>query len=175
MKTPSRRFCALILIMATCVSVNAGSRDTRWKGVEDAIRNGLPKSAITNLDSIIPAALSDKAYAEATKAITRKIVLESTVQGNKPEEKIVRLEAELAKAPPEMAPMFETLLAHCYWQYFRQNRRRFMQRTATAQAPGPDFTTWDLPRLFTEIDRRFQKALAAEAILKVTPIAVPSP
>ena len=38
-----------------------------------------------------------------------------------------------------------------------------MQRTATAAAPGKDFTTWDLPRLFAEIDRHFQSALAGGA------------
>ena len=67
--------------------------------------------------------------------------------------------------------MLETLLAHWYWQYFQQNRWRFLQRTATAQAPGKDFTTWDLPRLFAEIDRHFQQSLAAGKILQATPIS----
>ena len=95
--------------------------------------------------------MKDKAYAEAVKAIGEKIALEGNIQGNKPEEKITRLEAEIAKAPKEMTPVLQTLLAHWYWQYFQQNRWRFMQRTATATAPGKDFTTWDLPRLFAEI------------------------
>ena len=38
-------------------------------------------------------------------------------------------------------------------------------------APGKDFTTWDLPRLFAEIDKHFQKALAAEEQLKKIPVA----
>ena len=29
-----------------------------------------------------------------------------------------------------------------------------------AEAPGKDFTTWDLPRLFAEIDKRFSEALS---------------
>jgi hypothetical protein len=45
-----------------------------------------------------------------------------------------------------------------------------MQRTATAQAPGKDFTTWDLPRLFAEIDKQFTKALVSADTLKKTPI-----
>ena len=130
----------------------------------------MPKTAITNLEPIIQGALKDKAYAEAVKAIGKKITLEGNIQGNKPEEKITRLEAEIAKAPKEMVPLMDTLLAEWYWQYFQQNRWRFMQRTATATPPGKDFTTWDLPRLFAEIDKQFQKALAAEKILKATPI-----
>src|SRR6266446_3295492 len=157
--------CYLVsLLMNTLVL--AGPRDAQWKQVDEAIRKGLPKTAITNLDPIIQAALRDRAYAEAVKAIGRKIALEGNIQGNKPEEKITRLEAEIAKAPREMVPVMDTLLADWYWQYFQQNRWRFMQRTATAQPPGRDFTTWDLPRIFAEIDKQFTSALANEDVLK---------
>ena len=116
--------------------LQAGPRDAQWKQVEEAIKKGLPKTAITNLEPIIQGALKDKAYAEAVKAIGEKIALEGNIQGNKPEEKITRLEAEIAKAPKEMVPLMDTLLAEWYWQYFQQNRWRFMQRTATAAAAG---------------------------------------
>ena len=161
---------SLAAVLLAC-SAQAGPRDALWKQVEDAVNKGLPRTAITNLEPIIQGALKDKAYAEAVKAIGRKIALEGIIQGNKPEEKITRLEAEIAKAPKEMVPVLDTLLAHWYWQYFEQNRWRFMRRTATAEQPGKDFTTWDLPRLFDEIDKEFQKSLAAEKILKTTPIA----
>src|SRR6185503_7637850 len=115
-------------------------------------------------------AMAEKAYGEAAKAIARKIVLEGNIQGNKAEEKITRMEAEIAKAPKEIVPMLDTILANWYWHYFQNNRWRFMQRTATAESPGKDFTTWDLPRLFAEIDRQFGKALAQTAVLKKTPI-----
>src|SRR5580658_5279623 len=130
----------IALVMATHFSLSAAPRDALWRNVDDAVQQGLPKTAITNLEPIIAGALKDKAYPEATKAIAKKIVLEGSIEGNKPEEKIVRLEAEMARAPKEMGPVLETLLAHWYWQYFQQNQWRFMQRTATAQAPGKDFT-----------------------------------
>ena len=161
----------LATLFFLCITpVMAANRDSQWKAVEDAIQKGLPKTAITNLEPIIQAALKEKAYAEAAKAIGRKIALEGNIEGNKPEEKITRLEAEIARAPKEMAPVLHTILAHWYWHYFQQNRWRFMQRTATAEPPGKDFTTWDLPRLFAEIDTQFQKALAAEKLLKTTPV-----
>ncbi len=149
-----------------------GPRAELWLKVEDAVNKGLPKTAIESLDPIIAGALKDKAYGEATKALVRKLVLEGHIQGNKPEEKILRLEVEIGKASKEMVPLLDTVLAHWYWHYFQQNRWRFMQRTQTEAEPGKDFTTWDLARIFAEIDKRFQKALAAEAILKTTPVAV---
>jgi uncharacterized protein YfaS (alpha-2-macroglobulin family) len=144
----------------------AGGRDAMWKEVEDAANKGLPKTAIEKLTPIVDAAMNEKAWPEAIKAIATRINYEGMVQGGKPEEKIFRMEAEMVKAPKEMLPVMEAILAHWYWQYFQQNRHRFMQRTQTAAAPGKDITTWDLARLFAEIDVHFTKALAADAELK---------
>ena len=167
----NRKFLTLLIIIMAATPLFAAPRDNQWKQVEEAIKKGLPKSAITNLEPIIQGAMKDKAYAEAVKAIAQKIALEGNIQGNKPEEKITRLEAEIVKAPKEMRPIMQTVLAHWYWQYFQQNKWRFMQRTTTAQQPGKDFTTWDLPRLFAEIDMHFQTALTAESFLKATPVS----
>src|SRR5207302_4185254 len=126
---------------------------------------------VKELEPIIESAMNDKAYPEAIKAVAKKIALEATIQGNKPEERITRMKAEIAKAPKEMVPVMDAILAHWYWHYFQQNRWRFVQRSATSAPPGADFTTWDLKRLFAEIDQQFTKALAAEKELKATPIA----
>ncbi|MBL8866505.1 MAG: hypothetical protein JNK93_13175, partial [Planctomycetia bacterium] len=146
-------------------------RAAQWKKVDDAINKGLPQTAIKELGPIIESALKEKAYPEAIKAICKKIAYEGTIQGNKPEEKITRMQAEIAKAPKEMVPAMDAVLANWYWHYFQQNRWRFNRRSATAAAPGNDFTTWDLPRLFAEIDKQFTKALSAEKELKAIPIA----
>jgi hypothetical protein len=163
---------AILLAWVAFFNVNAATRLELWKEVDAAISKGLPRTAITNLDEIIPAALKDKAYGEATKAIARKIVLAGNIQGNKPEEKIALMDAEIEKAPKEILPLLQALRAHWYWHYFQQNRWRFIRRTATAEAPGKDFTTWDLPRLFAEIDKHFQTALSHGDVLKKTPVSV---
>jgi hypothetical protein len=162
-------FVLLLLAVAGHLSA-AESRDDLWKQVDEAIRNNLPKTAQTILDQIIPAAMEDQAYAEATKAICLKISLEGQIQGGKAEEKIVLLETEIADAPEEMKPVMETILAHWYWNYFQQNSWRFIQRTQTAEPPGEDITTWDLPRILAEIDTHFMLALDAEQQLKTIPI-----
>ena len=58
----------------------AGPRDALWHQVDDAIKQGLPKTAIGYLEQIIPGALQDQAHAEATKAICLKIVYEAQIQ-----------------------------------------------------------------------------------------------
>jgi hypothetical protein len=167
----SRALFALVTSLVFAATLSAAPRAAEWKQVDDAAAQGLPKTAIERLDPIISAALAEKAYAEAIKAIGRKIALEGAIQGNKAEEKIARLEAEIAKAPEPMKPMMQGILAHWYWQYFQQNRWQFQQRTATASAPDTELQTWDLARILAEIDRHFTASLASEKILQATPIA----
>jgi len=170
----NRSFAVLVSVVLLFLSpllAAAGTRDELWKQVDDAMSKGLPKTAVEKLEPIIRAAIEDKAYAEAIKAIGRKIVLEANIQGNRPEERITRLQAEIAAAPAEMQPLMQAILANWYWHYYQQNQWRFLQRTATAEPPGDDFTTWDLTRIFAEIDARFAAALAAKPTLQQTPIA----
>ena len=143
----------------------------QWKEVDAAVDKGLPQTAIEKVEPILQAALADQAYAEAIRALATRISLQGNIEGNKPEEKIVRLRAAVSNAPPEMRPVLEAILANAYWHYYQQNRWRFLQRTQTAEAPSGDFTTWDLPRILGAIDAQFRKALAAEAALQALPIA----
>src|SRR5262245_13593413 len=159
-----------VVILVAAKPAVPPSRADHWRKVDEAVSKGLPKTAIQELEPIIAGAMKDKAYPEAIRAIAKKIALEGNIEGNKPEERITRMKAEIAKAPKEMVPVMDAILAHWYWHYFQQNRWRFIQRTQTAQAPGADFTTWDLPRLFREIDSHFQAALASHAALKRIPV-----
>jgi hypothetical protein len=164
---PIPLFLAAVLWAA---SAFAGPRDAQWKEVEDAMGKGLPKTAIEKLGPILDGAKAEKAWPEWVRALGMKVALEGNVEGNKPEEKIVRLQAEVGKAPPETQPLLEAVLAHWYWQYFQHNRWRFARRTQTAAAPGPDLQAWDLPRILAEIDQHFSAALAGREKLKATPV-----
>ena len=108
------RILSLLLVFCCTLPAAAGPREEQWKKVQEAMNKGLPKTAIEALNPIIAGAIKDQAYAEAVKAIARKIALEGNIEGNKPEEKITRLQAEIAKAPPEMVPVLDAILANWY-------------------------------------------------------------
>jgi hypothetical protein len=146
------------------------SREDLWKKVQDATNKGLPRTAVKYITPIIEDAVESEDYAEAIRAIGQKVALEGEIQGNKPEEKILMLEEELIDAPEEMKPVLRAILANWYWRFFQHNRWRFMQRTATAEAPGEDIMTWDLPRIFSEIDSQFSAALESTELLQNTSI-----
>ncbi len=171
LRTPLRLAAVSLVAAIAYFAVDAaGPRDAQWKKVDEAVNKGLPKTAIEHLNPIIEQAMKDKAWPEAIKAVGKKIALEGNIQGNKPEEKIYRMQAEIEKAPAEMKPVMNAILAHWYQHYFQQNRWRIMQRTQTAEAPGKDVQTWDLPRILAEVDKQFSKALGAEKELKAVKI-----
>ncbi len=141
-----------------------------WKQVDQAMAEGLPKTAIERLEPIITQSLAEEAYAEAVKAIGLRVTLEGTIQGNQPAEKVTRMEAEIEAAPEPIKPVLRAILANWYWHYFQQNRWRFLQRTQTEAAPSDDFTTWSLPRILAHIDDQFQQVLAAADRLQQIPV-----
>ena len=170
----------LSFFAAACVTVFAVAfaqqkdqtmdRPAAWKAVDAATQQGLPKTAIKRLEPIIEATLAEKAYAEAIKAISTKIALEGTIEGNRPEEKITRMRKAIETSPNEMKPVMEAILANWFWHYFQQNRWQFLERTQTEATPGDDFTTWSLPQILAEVDAQFDKAFAHADILKATSV-----
>ncbi|MFW6279445.1 MAG: alpha-2-macroglobulin family protein, partial [Planctomycetota bacterium] len=144
--------------------------DELWEKVEEAGREDLPKTAVEHLEVIIERATQQEANAELVRAIGMKVRMEGEVEGYKPEEVIVRLEEEIKEAPEETHPLLYVVLAHWYWRYFSTNKHRFLNRTETEQSPGDDIKTWDLPRLFAEIDKNYTRALDAEDRLKRIPV-----
>jgi len=161
---------ALIFALSPMISP-AAPRDAEWKLVDEHLSGSLPQSAIEVLMSIEAAARAEKAWAELAKAVAYRIVAETQIQGHQPEEKIRRYETALAEVPAEIAPILKTLLAGAYRDYFQQNRWRLLERTRTTEAPGGDFETWDLPRLFTEIDTRYRAALENANALQQIPVS----
>ena len=142
--------------------------DPSWAKVRAAMNKDLPKTALDELTPLIEKALAEKNNDLAVHGITTRVLLEANVQGNQPSEKVTRMEAEIAKAPKEIKPVLEAVLAQWYWQYFQQNRWRFASRTEidSPDANDNNFTTWDLKRILSEIDKHFSAALSDADQLK---------
>ena len=162
----------ILISIFSMVFINTGFSSTGkyWQEVEEALHNGLPKTAIESLNKILEIAQKEENYGEWITTLTKKIVIEATIQGNKPEEKVKRLKEELVNADPHIKPLLQTILAHWFWHYYSRNRYRFMRRTSTEHMIDEDFTTWDLRKLFAEIDMLYRDILKKEKLLTNIPI-----
>jgi len=148
---------------------SGGPRDAQWKEVEEAQAKDQPQTVAEKLRPIQAAAFAEKAWGEGTKALAMRLVLEGRIEGG-PNAAIKKLDAEIGSAPAEARPILRALQARWFFAYYRQNQWRFMRRSATAQPPGDDFETWDLPRILAEIDKRFQESLADKDALRKVPV-----
>ncbi|MEW6160077.1 MAG: MG2 domain-containing protein, partial [Verrucomicrobiota bacterium] len=162
-----------IICLASIWSVfGATTREERWRRVDNAQRQFLLKTALTELEAIIPEAAAAKAYGEVARAIAQKAKFQAIFEKENQVFEITLLEQLIGSAPPETLPLLHTLLANWKWDYFRDNRWRFVGRSPVEVSTHDSIATWDLRRLFDDIDREFQKALSAEGALQATPIAV---
>ena len=159
-------FCIFTLLwIITC---NMASTDNLWKDVEKAKSDGLPKTAIKHLEEIIRTAELENLENEWLKAVTEKIILESIIQGNKPLEKVILIKEEISKAKKPLDTLLKVILARWYWHYYTQNRWRFMNRTRTDGHQSDDIETWDLPKLYMDIDNLYTDILKdSEYLLKI--------
>jgi uncharacterized protein YfaS (alpha-2-macroglobulin family) len=137
-----------------------------WKKVDEAQKNGLPQTAIGHLKDIQSLALQIKDNVQALKAIVEQTVMEASIEGNTPAQRILHFQEEIGKLPSSLKPMLKLILARWYWQYFERNRWRFMDRSETAALDEKDFTTWDLPRLYREVDLLYRDVLKEDQTLQ---------
>ncbi len=165
---------AALLSLSLAVLISAGKQPTStaalWKQAETAQNKGLPQTAIKHIDRILEITQKERRHGEWLRALSQKIMLEGIVQGNKPEEKVVRLKKEFETADPRTRPLLKAILAQWYWHYYDRNRWRFMNRTQTQEMKEDDFTTWDLKKIFSQIDSLYQDVLREKALLVNIPV-----
>jgi hypothetical protein len=158
--------------------VPGGPRAAAWRRVQQAFDEGKPQTALEALAGVERAAAEDRAWAEAARAIASRILAETGDRPPDDPERVVRLAAAIAAAPPETRGVLEAIRANWTWAYFQMNRWRYQQRTQGG-ADGADLATlaeWDLPTIVAEIRARFAAALGApgspeRAALQALPIA----
>ena len=150
---------------------HAEDRQQLWTQVQQDLDQGLPKSAIEKLKTIYRSAENDEAWAEATLALCQRLITEGQIDQPVYPYAIKQLREALPEAPVAMQPVLKVVLAEWFFNYYRQNQWRFMQRSQTAAVPGDDFATWDLARLLNEVDVLFDEALAEAGPLQQIPIA----
>jgi hypothetical protein len=138
-----------------------GPRRDVWRQVDRHFREGRPKSAAAALEGLAEQAIADEAWAEVARAIASQVLAETGDRPQDDPERLLRLDAALATAPPQTQPVLEAVAANWTWQFFVANRWRFMQRT-TGAAGSADLASigeWDLRQIVAEIERRFSNAL----------------
>ena len=170
MRILSAIFLSAVLI-APQIAPAAEKWDAQWKKVDEAVQQGLPKTAIEK-------SAADPRRGDLPKRTTPWPSRPSAARSpwKAPSRATSRKKRSSAwmprspRPPPRCSPC---------WRSSRPTGTGSISSTTAGGScsarrprphPGKDFTTWDLPRLFAEIGKHFQKALAAEEQLKKIPV-----
>ncbi|MBO0932957.1 alpha-2-macroglobulin family protein [Fibrella aquatilis] len=155
---------------------------TDWRKADSLMTNGLPKSALEIADRIYAAAKKANNYPQLTKAAMRRVVF--TTAASREESTfltlIKTLRTDVVSAPAPAKAILQSVLADVYWQYYQNNRYRFMNRTSVSPNASPtvgdadkaddyDPRTWDARHLSSVVMSLYLASVQDEKLLQQIP------
>ncbi len=157
-----KKYIILVLIFIANLSIMSGQNDFTedWKKVETFDQQGLPKSALEIVETIYKRSKTENNDNQLIKALLHKVKYLLTLEENAQLNIIKEFKTEIAQSQFPKKNILESILANLYWQYFKQNRWKFYNRTQTStKVDQEDFRTWDLETLFAEIHFHYQRSI----------------
>ena len=167
------------LILSYLFSIKANSQATiknyeaAWKKVENFTKKGLPKSALEEVKKIYALAKQDGATgspqdAQVIKALVYMTSLQSENREDNQVFSISEVEKEIATAKEPVSSILKSLLAEMYWNYYRNNRWKFYNRTATDKFIKTDIATWTVEDFHKRISELYLQSIKEEKLLQQT-------
>jgi hypothetical protein len=140
---------------------------SEWKKIDTLLtRQGLTKTAITAVENIYNAALKEGNQTHVLKALIYQVMLEENITEEGQLHGIQKLEKNLAVIREPARSVLNNIIAENYWRYFRQNRWKFYNRTATTGFKKEDPETWAPEDFHTAISKYYLASLKDERLLQ---------
>ncbi|RYY18860.1 MAG: alpha-2-macroglobulin, partial [Chitinophagaceae bacterium] len=116
---------------------------SEWQKIDTLVmKQGLTRSALTAVNNIYGSALKEGNQIQVLKALIYQVMLEENVTENDHLDGIQKLEKNLLVLREPARSVLSNVIAERYWQYFRDNRWKFYNRTATTGFKKEDPATW---------------------------------
>lgn len=165
-------FLLFIVILPVVTQAQNNHYEQLWKTVEQFEMDGLPKSALKIVDDISKQADKDHNTTQQIKALIYKSKFTLILEEDAQLAIINTFKKTISKSEFPKKNILENMLANLYWQYFKQNRYTFYNRSKTAEkVDTTDFRTWDLQTLFDETSKQYQNSLQNEVKLQQEPLS----
>ena len=114
---------------------------TEWKKIDSLMQQGLPESAMKEVEALYQRAKNDNNPPQIVKTVLHLGRFTGELQEEGQSKAMQLMEKELETTNFPMRPIFQSYLGQAYAKYLNRNRWRFRDRTNTAEPTG-DFTTW---------------------------------
>lgn len=143
-----------------------GDYSELWRQADSLEKKGLYRSALAVVQTIDQKAGQDKNIPEQVKALIHIVKFSSYFEEEDQVKAIAQMQQRIEKAEAPLKQILHSVTAQLYWNYFQNNRWKFMNRTATESFDQSDIRTWDLTKLSHEVRDHFLLSLSAADTLK---------
>ena len=128
---------------------------TSWEKVDSLEQIGLTRSALEIVDKIYKTAKKDNVHPQFIKSVLFKLKFANYVEENSQVKIVNEVQKEIQESSFPSNAILKSILADMYWQFYKNNRYKFQQRTETVNFENEDFQTWDLNRIVKEITKYY--------------------
>ncbi|MFZ1281465.1 MAG: MG2 domain-containing protein, partial [Ignavibacteriaceae bacterium] len=143
---------------------------TSWEKVDSLERIGLTLSALEIVDKIYKTAKKDNVHPQFIKSVLYKLKFANYVEENSQVKIVNEVKKEIQESSFPSNAILESILADMYWQFYKNNRHKFQQRTETVNFENEDFQTWDLNRIVKEITKYYLSSIEQNNELQKIPL-----
>lgn len=160
--------CTLVAQNETnMLSFTKNAYETEWKGIDSLERQGLPQSALAEVEKLYVRATRENNPSQLVKTLIYRSKYQNQLEEDGDVRVIERLQAELASADFPVKPILQSILAQLYQRYLEQNRWQIQVRTSTADALPDSIQTWSAEQLITESSKLYLASLQDERTKQV--------
>ena len=118
-----------------------------WNRIDSLEEKGLSRSALELSGEIFKKAQAENNPAQLVKAMIHRLKFQNYLEEDGLIKNIRDLENETKQAKGPESLILHSMLAEIYWNYYQQNRYRFMGRSETKEIQSDDPATWDLHKI----------------------------
>ncbi|MEJ7645867.1 MAG: MG2 domain-containing protein [Chryseolinea sp.] len=141
-----------------------------WSEVTQFQDKGLPESALKAVNGIYDQAKKDGNAAQLVKSVIHRLKFTDYKEENGFAANLQHLKVEVESSTFPAKPLLHSMLGEMYWQYYQNNRYRFLQRTKIEGNQQDDIETWSLHKIVSETFTQYRLSLSDEERSKTTPI-----
>lgn len=142
--------------------------DAEWKSVEEFTKNGLPQSALKEVNRIYGLAKKENQEAQVIKSLVYRLNLQTELREDHQDFVLKSLKEEIEAAKEPAKSILYALLADAYRSRYESLRWQIMGRTTVAGQKTADPDTWSVTDFMDEISTCYIRSIKEESLLKAT-------
>lgn len=155
-------FFLIILIHSLSMAQNNFDYESKWKKIQNAEKDGLNKSNLSDISEIYSQAKKDKNTQQIIKSLLyqSKVLLQTSDDDEEIHLGIIqKFENEIADAKGIDQNVLYSLLAELYFNYYQINQWEINDRTETQESTGEDFRFWTESNFQKKATELYQKSI----------------